>query len=387
MVNTDLLQKAHILTGMLLWGTGSSVTMKLQLDMECIGLDGVPHTFDKPIFQALVMFAGMSLCFFIDKLVSFYKRQTSETKQYQQLEDSDNIPEEEGNVLYILIPTTFDLIASTVMTFGLIFTPASIFQMLRGAMIIFSTILSRIFIGKKIRYSQLIGVIIACCAVVMVGAAAIGTPQTGLNETSGWQTFMGICLILIAQFIQACQLVAEEFFMKKVNIPPMRIVAFEGIFGFLETVMIAVPFAYFMPGTDYSSMRHNSLENTIDSFMCFASTWQIIVITIVFGISVFGLNVYGMMVTDVFNAVNRTIFESIRTACVWVTMLIIEAFWEGHGEGISWWSLLELIGFIILFFSSLFYNRILKIPFFEKKDKIIDEQEEEKRNEKLIKDN
>ena len=379
MVNTDLLQKAHILTGMLLWGTGSSVTMKLQLDMECIGLDGVPHTFDKPIFQALVMFAGMSLCFFIDKLVSFYKRQTSETKQYQQLEDSDNIPEEEGNVLYILIPTTFDLIASAIMTFGLIYTPASIFQMLRGAMIIFSTILSRIFIGKKIRYSQLTGVIIACCAVVMVGAAAIGTPQTGLNETSGWQTFMGICLILIAQFIQACQLVAEEFFMKKVNIPPMRIVAFEGIFGFLETVMIAVPFAYFMPGTDYSSMKHNSLENTIDSFICVFSNWQMIVIMIVFAVSVFGLNVYGMQVTSHFSSIFRTIMESMRTACVWITMLIIEACWPGHGEGLSWWSILELVGFVTLFTATLIYNRVFQFPCFVEKDLQMDEEEEQRR--------
>nr|BAN38689.1 hypothetical protein, conserved [Entamoeba histolytica] len=383
LISKELLHKIHVLCGMLLFGTGSSVTMKLQLDVECVGYNGVPHTFDKPIFQSIVMFFSMSLCFFIEKLIELFKRRSNKEAAYTQLEDGEKIPEKQASVFLILIPTTFDLIASTLMTFGLIYTPASVFQMLRGSMIIFSSFLSRIFIGKKIRYGQLIGIFISVIALVLVGVSAIRTPSTGLNETTGFQTAMGILMILIAQFIQAGQIVAEEFFMKNLTLPPLKIVAFEGIFGLIETVFIACPFGYFVPGSDYSTMQHNSFENTYDSFVCLIHSTPIIITTIIFAIAVLGLNAYGMMVTNAFNAVNRTLFESARTACVWLVMIIIEFCWAGHGEKLSWWSLLELAGFVILFFATLVYNRVVKIPFIEPLDQKIDAEE----NDKLVKEN
>ncbi|ELP89403.1 hypothetical protein EIN_389880 [Entamoeba invadens IP1] len=375
-VNKALLQQIHVLCGMLLFGTGSSVTMKLQLEMECTGYDNVSHTFDKPIFQSIIMFLSMSLCFFIEKLIELYQRRTAKGGEYAQMSDSEQT--ESPSVFVILIPTTFDLVASTIMTFGLIYTPASVFQMLRGSMIIFSSILSRIFIGKKVRWGQLLGIFISVVALIMVGISAISGGSSGLNETTGLQTFYGICLILIAQFIQAGQIVAEEFFMKNMSLPPLKVVAFEGIFGVIETVCVMCPLGFFLPGSDYSTMTHNSLENTYDSFICMFNSWGIIGIMIIFAIAVLGLNAYGMMVTKYFNAVNRTIFESVRTACVWVVMVIIEFCWKGHGEELTWWSILELAGFIVLFFSSLIYNRIIKIPFIEKYDLIIDEDEKQK---------
>ena len=57
----DVFHKIHIISGMLFFGTGSTVTMKLQLDMDCIGYDGITHTFDKPIFQTILMFFVMEV--------------------------------------------------------------------------------------------------------------------------------------------------------------------------------------------------------------------------------------------------------------------------------------------------------------------------------------
>ncbi|KAL7717182.1 EamA domain-containing protein [Entamoeba marina] len=383
MVNKSLIRKIHMLTGMLLFGTGSSVTMKVQLDMECTGYGGISHTFDKPFFQSIVMFSSMSLCFFIEKLLQLYDRLTNKEAKYEQLSDDGKVPKEQGSVFVVMIPATFDLIASTIMTFGLIWTPVSVFQMLRGSMIIFSSILSRIFIGKKVRWGQILGITVSFIALVMVGTSAVTSGQTGLVETTGFQTFMGICLILLAQLIQAGQIVAEEFFMSNLTLPPLKVVTFEGVFGLLEIALICCPLAYFVPGSDYSSMPHNSLENTLDSFICLFTNWQMILIMIIFAVSMLGLNAYGMFVTDIFNAVNRTIFECIRTACVWGVMLILEVFWPGHGEKLTWWSTLELAGFVVLFFATLMYNRVIKIPFLEKRDLLIDEEEKEK----LVKDN
>ena len=71
-----------------------------------------------------------------------------------------------------------------------------------------------------------------------------------------------------------------------------------------------------------------------------------------------------MLITDSFSAVNRTIFEAVRTAVIWIVDLIIQAIFPGSPFGELWskWSALELVGFIILVFSTLVYNRVIVLP-------------------------
>ena len=40
-------------------GTGCSLTSKVLLDMESVGMDGNMKKFEKPLFQTLGMFVGM----------------------------------------------------------------------------------------------------------------------------------------------------------------------------------------------------------------------------------------------------------------------------------------------------------------------------------------
>ena len=40
-------------------GTGCSLTSKVLLDMESVGMDGDMKKFEKPLFQTLGMFVGM----------------------------------------------------------------------------------------------------------------------------------------------------------------------------------------------------------------------------------------------------------------------------------------------------------------------------------------
>lgn len=268
------------------------------------------------------------------------------------------------NPIIMMIPCACDLIASTIMTFGLIYISTSIFQMLRGSMVIFSAILSRVFLDRKIRSFHFVGLCLACLALVMVGIAGMMIPQTNTSVTA-YQTFMGCCLVVFSQLIQAGQMVIEEFLLKNVNLPALKIVGFEGIWGTLLMIIIACPLAYLVPGKDYSTMPHNSLENTWDSLLCLASSGEVIGVTSVFMFAVLMYNCYGMLITDTFNAVNRTIFEAVRTTCIWVTDLCIHAIWPHSPYGEVWdmkWSWLELAGFVVLISSSFTYNGIIKIP-------------------------
>jgi hypothetical protein len=81
-----------------------------------------------------------------------------------------------------------------------------------------------------------------------------------------------------------------------------------------------------------------------------------------------------MLVTNITNAVMRTITESLRTACIWVAQLIlfysIQNSEYGHhhptlGESWSVWSWLQLMGFGLLITGMLAYNQTIRLPFFE----------------------
>ena len=264
----------------------------------------------------------------------------------------------------------FDLIASTMMTYGLIYVSVSIFQMLRGSMVIFSTVLTRIFLPRRrVLTHQIFGIILCFIALCMVGLAGLLIPQPNQSTDAG-KMLIGIALVVGSQIVQAGQIVIEEFLLRDLDMPPMRVVGFEGVWGTLAMILIACPLAYVVPGFDYSTMPHNSLENTIDSFICLASNKALIGAVSLFCVAVFAYNCYGMLITDSFSAINRTIFEAVRTAVVWMVSLIIQAIAKGSPYGETWskWSWLELAGFLVLFFSSLTYNAVIKFPFLHEYD-------------------
>lgn len=355
--------------------------------MMCTGFGGITHTFDKPFFQSIAMFLSMVLALPVQEIISYFQRRSAQKKKAalsperspllpedSVINDSEGesttsaaepaAPKKHKSPFLIMIPAAFDLIASTIMTFGLIYISVSIFQMLRGSMVIFSTILTRIFLkGRRVRRYQLLGVVLAVVAICLVGVAGVLVPQANMSAGIG-QTIMGICLVILSQIIQAGQIVVEEFLLADLNMPPLRVVGFEGLWGLLFMIFIACPLAYVIPGKDYSPMPKNSLENTYDSLLCLGSNGYLIIAVVVFCIAVLVYNCYGMLITNAFSAVNRTIFEAARTAVIWIVDLIIQAIFPGSPFGELWskWSFLELIGFIILVFSSLVYNRVIVLP-------------------------
>jgi len=353
---------------MLIFGTCTAITMKMQLVMMCTGYGDVEHTFDKPFFQSIAMFVSMALALPVSWVGSCCERKKNKNAYSDQLiEVNIQTPAEKKkktNPLIIAIPASFDLIASTMMTYGLIYVSVSIFQMLRGSMVIFSTVLSRIFLpGRRVKSYELIGIIVCFIALCIVGTAGFLIPQPQ-GETSPGKLALGIGLVILSQIVQAGQIVTEEFLLKDLTLRPLQVVGFEGLWGTILMFVVACPLAYVVPGADFSTMKHNSLENTIDSFMCLASNKSLILAVALFCAAVFLYNCYGMLITDSFSAINRTIFEAVRTAVVWIVSLIIQAIKPGSPYGELWdkYSFVELAGFILLFISSLIYNGIIKLP-------------------------
>lgn len=344
------------IAGMLLFGTGTSISMKIMLQLKAAGYAGQVHNFDQPFTQSILMFFGMLFSFFVSKCWDPENKGPRPPSTWRQR-------------VMVSIPSAFDLFASTLMTFGLIYINVSIFQMLRGSMVIFSVILSIIFLKRKIKGYEWFGVIITVIALIMIGTAGIYIPTYGedseseADKTTGGEKVLGSLLVIASQLVQAGQIVTEEFVLKDVKMPALEIVGWEGIWGFLMMIFVAFPFALIVPG-DKPSPLGGSLECFLDSFIQLFTNGGVALTCGLFLIAVLFYNMFGMLVTSHSSAIYRTIFEAARTLLIWVVMLITAAAGAPFGEVWCNWSWLELTGFILLVCSSFIYGGYWKLPFF-----------------------
>lgn len=95
------------------------------------------------------------------------------------------------------------MLATSVMYVGLNMTFASSFQMLRGAVIVFTGIFSIIFLKKKLLAWEWIGIGFVIAGLACVGASDVITMgNTDMNTNS---ILTGDLLIVFAQVLLCCQ--------------------------------------------------------------------------------------------------------------------------------------------------------------------------------------
>lgn len=149
-----------IMAGMLLTGTLNTIVLKIMDELRADDGTGVIKTgdekgmlpkFNHPFFQTAVMFVGEIMV-----LVAYYATRTCEKKK--EISDPMSpgaIAAEQTNLktsinpLLFAIPAACDFCGSTTMFVSLLMVPASVYQMLRGAIVIITAILAVIFLKKK----------------------------------------------------------------------------------------------------------------------------------------------------------------------------------------------------------------------------------------------
>ncbi|KAJ9506744.1 hypothetical protein QJQ45_009879 [Haematococcus lacustris] len=257
--------------------------------------------------------------------------------------------------LLLAIPTFFDLLATILMNIGLLWVTASVYQMMRGAEMLFAALFTVVFLGRKLNRFHLGG--IACC---IVGVICVGTSSylsgSSTQVVTPEQNLCGMALIVISQAVQAAQLTFEDFFMADMDIPAMKIVGFEGLFGVIGTLGIMAPIAYFLPGTEGEGLH----EDGLDTLQMIRNSRALQIILAIDMVALLMYNVSGMMVTGHLGAVFRTVLETTRTLFVWLLGLVLYYTPLGMGKlGEQWnqYSYLQAFGFAVLVSGTLVYSR------------------------------
>lgn len=102
------------------------------------------------------------------------------------------------NPVLLAIPASCDFMGSTLMFIALTMVPASIYQMMRGAINIVTPVLSIIFLGAKLHRQHWVAVAAIVIGVAWVGYVAIKFEGGDVTVGSPGSVTLGIILILIA---------------------------------------------------------------------------------------------------------------------------------------------------------------------------------------------
>ena len=356
---------ALIITVFLLGGTGSNIFSKTAYQTQAIGRDGEMHYFIKPLFFNWGMFLGMSFCLVIYfmqyHVLPFFQRSRSEEKKDEKKSMSLK------GYLLMLIPAFCDFLATYLMNFGLIWVSSSIFQMMRGVIIVFTALFTVFYRKQKLFMYEITGVCIIVVSLVIVGLAAFCPGYQEVEESSlegngdvvssaMLYTIIGLVLIIVAQLLQSFQNIIEEQALHDISAPVTFVVGLEGIYGLIIcSVLMPIMGMDWVPGDLY--------EDSYDTFVMLVNSPVLIVETVLYIVSVFLFNVAGMMATDYVNAMARNVMEPLRMITTWIVSVFLYYVVDPSiGEKVGLFTILEIIGFIALTFGFLLYTKVIKIP-------------------------
>ena len=206
---------------LLITGSINTIANKLQQNTVSLGVKYQGHQ----KFITFCMFNGEFLCLFLYWLKEGRKK--VKTSELIDIEDNEINLKKKAKFWYFLFPAFFDILGSSTSSISLTFLPSSIYQMFRGAIIIFTCTASILFLKNKYYRQHFLGICIVVIGLIIVGLnAALG----GKDEFDS-KIVLGIFLVIVSQIFSCLLFISEEKILKRFDVPPLKAVGMEGMWG------------------------------------------------------------------------------------------------------------------------------------------------------------
>lgn len=350
--------------GMLITGTINTLFTKIQFTQVSVGVQGKPELFSKPWFSTWNMMFAMMLVGIVDQMVKPRKGMKDAPLLIDEAPGASPDTSEKTSytkkVCLVAVPAAFDIVATALCAVGMLYIQASVWQMLRGSSIIFAAMLSVICLKRKLHAWNYLGLALCVVGVTVVGYAnVLGDTSSGRDPED---MIIGMSLVIAGQVVQAAQVVAEEFLMKSVDLPPLQIVGWEGFWGTLMMMVIVYPILWVMPGSD-----NGHQEDPIDTWVMIKNSKPLAIVILTFMFSCATFNATGIAVTAMLSSIHRMMMDASRTLLIWAFGLFVHYYVDKNspnGEVWTEYSWLQLVGFVILVTGQSIYGEVLKVPCF-----------------------
>ncbi|KAI1801611.1 hypothetical protein F4811DRAFT_453301 [Daldinia bambusicola] len=389
---------------MLLTGVCNTLFTKYQ-DNQCVRNCDDPdpkkrQSFEQPVLQTAQMFIGEVGCWLIVGLRLIYQRyasrKTPAANGYQAIPRGDNEVDNDDDaasvnseqtlilpnppaknsvgvvdgplkgfgILLLALPAVCDILGTTLVNAGLFMVAASIYQMTRGALVLFVGLFSVFFLHRKLHLFQWISLFGVMVGIALVGLAGVIWPDTkaatanaviqvarDVATDDGLRAALGVLLIAFAQLFTATQFVLEEWMLERSKIDPIEVVGWEGLFGLAFTLITMLVLHLTIGRSDAGRYGMFDMVEGFRQMTEYRAVWVSSILTM---ISIGGYNFFGLSVTRSVSATARSTIDSCRTLFIWMVSL-------GLGwEAFKW---LQVAGFVLLVYFTFLFNGVVRPPF------------------------
>lgn len=229
--------------------------------------------------------------------------------------------------------------------------------MTRGALVLFVGLFSVIFLKRHLRPFQWFALFIVVLGVGIVGLAGAlfkeepapikGHEVTTTTASAAVRTIIGVLLIAGAQIFTATQFVTEEWVLENYALEPLKVVGWEGIFGFLVTV-VGMLFLHITVGSTPEGQY--GYFDAVEGLREITGYKAVAVSSLAIMVSIGGFNFFGISVTRSISATARSIIDTCRTLFIWIVSLALH--WESFKP-------LQIVGFGLLVYGTFLFNGIV----------------------------
>ena len=372
---------------MVICGTINTIANKLQNLTSSLGV-----VYKHPFFVTFTIFLGDSICLIFYYLNIKNLEKTNEIK-FQEIEsfsnenfnysiDSDFV-KPEATPFMLIIPALCDFFGSTIMTIGITMLNGSTYQMMRGSLILFTALFSRIFLKNKLYLFHFIGLMIVISGLFLVGISNFLIKpiltKGCKNMYEEGSTYEGYLLVILAQVFVATQFIIEEKFMKQYKCHPLKAIGWEGVWGTLLYSCVLIIFQkiecfkrlnnqnnWFLAICSRNNLNQYHLEDSIFALNQIANNKLLLFYSILFSSSIAIVDYLGITVTKIASSTSRAVTDTLRTVFIWAFFLlpIVDECHREHFNNI------QFLGFIFLIIGTSVYNEIIPLPFYKNSDDI-----------------
>lgn len=145
---------------------------------------------------------------------------------------------------------------------------ASVYQMMRGIIVVITAGMSILFLGAKqyVHHWISLMMIVAGVAIVGIVSVAMGKKDDSADGEPS-TTITGVLLLLLAQCFTGCQFIAEEKLLGGYYLDPFLVVGLEGFWG---SCIYAILLPIFQQvKCDGALCHHGYLEDSKSAFLQF----------------------------------------------------------------------------------------------------------------------
>lgn len=302
-------------------GTFSALGCKFAYDTTAVGIDGTEKAFAKPIMMLFLMFLAMS------PAMGFWLFQ-----QYQlPPEKREHI--DYGTMAILVVPSICDLLCTLLLLVAQLYITASLWQMLRGSIIIITALLKSFALNHRLRIHMWLGVGVITVAMILVASTTffsntdasatskdprigvllvvVGCIAQGVQCRLHSFIFVAVCSVLTLRVLHPSD-VFEEKVMNVNNAPPLVVIGCEGLWGTFLTLTVVYPLSYYLPGND-----GGRFENPFDAIVMVQNSRTLQLLVCVFVLFVTIYNCAAVYVTKYLSAIWHAILDNFRPITIW----------------------------------------------------------------------